>query len=141
MRALLTLAVTTLILCACGETPVKPQALEQQQWQSAGDDNERPITLQFDAQEKRVSGFSGCNRFGGSYTLDHNQLSFGPLISTKMACAENDRNMTEQTFLEALSHVDSYLYATDTLTLFDANAAQLVRFHAMQADMSAHDAR
>lgn len=140
MRALLALCLT-LVLAACGDAPVKAEKFETLPWQIAGDNSARPITLQFDAAEKRVSGFAGCNRFGGSYTRDHNQLSFGAMMSTKMACVDNARNQTEQQFLEALSHVDSYALEGDTLTLFDANAAQLLRFKAMPADASAHDAR
>ena len=34
----------------------------------------------------RVSGNAGCNSFGGSYVLEGNRLTVGPLISTKMAC-------------------------------------------------------
>jgi heat shock protein HslJ len=34
----------------------------------------------------RISGNAGCNSFGGSYTLDGNMLTVGPVISTKMAC-------------------------------------------------------
>ncbi len=141
MRHLLALALTTLILAACGSTPVKLEPLEKLQWRIASDDSARPITLQFDAKEKRASGFAGCNNYGGSYTLDHNQLSFGPLMSTKMACADNARNNNEQVFLEALSHADSYVFTSDTLTLFDDNAAQLLRFKAMPADTNAPNAR
>lgn len=141
MRSLLALALTTIILAACGSTAVKPEPLEKLQWKIAGDESARPMTLQFDVKEKRASGFAGCNNYGGTYTLDHNQLSFGPLMSTKMACAENARNQTEQQFLEALSHVDSYVFERDALTLYDENAAQLLRFHAMPADARAHDAR
>lgn len=141
MRALLAFALTTIILCACNSEPVKPQALEKLQWQIAGDDVARPITLQFNAQEKRASGFSGCNNYGGSYTLDHNQLSFGLLMSTKMACADAARNKTEQVYLDALVRADSYVFTQDTLMLHDADAAQLLRFEAMPADANAHGTR
>lgn len=89
-----------------------------------------PISVQFNAQEKQVSGFSGCNRFSGSYVLEQNQISFGALTRTEMACAEPSQNKTEQTFLDALSRVDSYLYANETLTLYDAHALQLLTLRA-----------
>jgi len=45
------------------------------------------LTLLFDAATGRVSGFAGCNRFTGSYTLEGTHLKFGELATTKMACA------------------------------------------------------
>lgn len=140
LRPLLALAAVVLV-ASCSSTPEKPEPLEVTAWQVAGDSSARPITLQFDAHEKRVSGFSGCNRFSGPYTLDHNQLSFGALMSTKMACMDNARNKTEQVFLDALSRVDSYMHEANTLTLYDANAAQLIRLSAMPADASASHAK
>src|SRR5690242_17618937 len=40
----------------------------------------RRATLRFDADSARVTGFSGCNRFSGSYTLNGDSLRFGPLV-------------------------------------------------------------
>ena len=34
----------------------------------------------------RVEGFSGCNRFAGSYTLEGDRIRLGPLAGTMMAC-------------------------------------------------------
>jgi heat shock protein HslJ len=39
-------------------------------------------------EDDRVHGQAGCNRYFGSSTLDGEQISFGPLGATKMACAE-----------------------------------------------------
>lgn len=36
----------------------------------------------------RVAGSGGCNRYVGSYELDGDGISFGPMAGTKMACAE-----------------------------------------------------
>lgn len=136
-----TVIAALMMLAACSSAPQATEAFERLQWQVAGDESAQPITLAFDAKENRASGFSGCNRYSGSYTLDHNQLRFGAMMSTKMACADDARNRTEQQFLEALAHVDSYAYEQETLTLYDANAAQLLRFRAMPADVSTRDAR
>ena len=38
----------------------------------------------------RIAGSDGCNRLVGSYTLDGEKLSFGPLSGTRMACADHD---------------------------------------------------
>ena len=50
----------------------------------------------------RVSGFSGCNRFMGGYTVDRDKLTIGNLAGTMMACPEPAMAL-EKTFLAALS--------------------------------------
>jgi heat shock protein HslJ len=44
------------------------------------------LNVRFDAG--RVDGFSGCNRFVGTYTLAGAELRLGTLAGTMMACAE-----------------------------------------------------
>lgn len=46
-----------------------------------------------------VIGHGGCNRFFGSYDQNGDDLKFGPLASTKMACESLDQ---EQAFMSAL---------------------------------------
>src|SRR5471032_802817 len=55
----------------------------------AGSADGAPITLNFSTQggQRKANGFSGCNRFTGTYDLAGGELSFGPLASTRMACA------------------------------------------------------
>lgn len=60
-------------------------------------------TLQLGTGESQVVGFGGCNRLAGSYTLDGATLTFGPLISTQMACP--DVMATEAAFSQALAEV------------------------------------
>jgi heat shock protein HslJ len=48
----------------------------------------RPGTLLLAEGEGRASGFAGCNRFSGTFTVTGDQLQFGPLMMTKMACSE-----------------------------------------------------
>jgi heat shock protein HslJ len=54
--------------------------------------------------QRRASGFAGCNRFGASYSLKSGKLSFGPLVSTRMACP-GARGELEHAYLDALSHI------------------------------------
>lgn len=42
--------------------------------------------IDFNAKQKRMAGYDGCNRMGGDYTIDGKTLKFGALFSTKMAC-------------------------------------------------------
>lgn len=62
-----------------------------------------------------VSGFGGCNRFAGKYTLSGESLKFSPLIMTRMAC---DAGMDlEQKLATALGSVGGYRISGDTLEL------------------------
>ena len=79
----------------------------------------RRATLAFDADSARAGGFSGCNRYGGSYTVNGGTLRFGALMMTKMAC---DRGMElEIGFMRALERTAGYELAGDALVLRDAS--------------------
>jgi heat shock protein HslJ len=54
--------------------------------------------------DERISGFLGCNGFGGSYYLSGDILKLGNIISTKKACfPKNPENL----FSSVLSRVDA----------------------------------
>ncbi|PMS18799.1 hypothetical protein C0Z18_15820 [Trinickia dabaoshanensis] len=67
-------------------------------------------TLALDATsgQRLASGFSGCNRFSGTYALRAGGLTFGPLATTRRACGA-DAGRLEQAYLAALSHIDTTL--------------------------------
>lgn len=44
------------------------------------------VTVRFEAG--RLQGFGGCNQLVGSYTVDHDRLTFGPMAGTMMACPQ-----------------------------------------------------
>ena len=66
-----------------------------------------PITLTLSTRtgQRRASGFSGCNRYMGSYALKYGKLSFGPLGGTRMAC-NTPGGKIEGAFLDALAHIE-----------------------------------
>jgi heat shock protein HslJ len=68
----------------------------------------------FDAE--RVAGTSGCNRYGGAYTVDGATLAFGDLLSTEMACDEPLMTL-EAAFVAALGGVRSFEADSSTLAL------------------------
>ena len=63
--------------------------------------SEKPITLDFDQQNKKLSGNAGCNQYFGNYTLDNKNLKAGPMGSTMMFCTEEIMQQ-EQQFLALL---------------------------------------
>jgi len=81
--------------------------------------------LTFDTQNMRVSGNGGCNTISGSFKLDKQNLSFGPMASTRMACPGND---VEPKFLDALSKTAKYSMYNGKLVLNDSSGTQLLVF-------------
>lgn len=82
--------------------------------------------------DRRVSGSGGCNNLNGTYTHDGAALSFGPMASTKMMCAEAMEQ--ERLFLETLGNVRGWRVDGDGLELLDAKGTALARFTAVDLD-------
>lgn len=74
--------------------------------------------MDFNQKEKHMSGYDGCNRTGGDYTIEGNTLKFGGLFSTKMACITR-RGDEFAAFLN--SNTFAYTIANGELTLTGAN--------------------
>lgn len=66
-----------------------------------------PITLVLSTStgQRHASGFSGCNRYMGTYSLKDGKLSFGPLAGTRMAC-QTAGGEIEGAYLDGLAHID-----------------------------------
>lgn len=72
-------------------------------------------TLEF--LQNHVGGQTGCNSFGGSYTLEGKTLRFGPLVQTVMACQEEALNRLERAYMQALGQVRGYSLEGSALRL------------------------
>jgi len=88
--------------------------------------NGTDVTAVFTA-DATVSGSAGCNRYSGSYTWTGDQLSFSPLATTKMACAD-DVMAQESAFLASMEQVASLAIEGSQLTLADGSGALLLGF-------------
>jgi len=64
------------------------------------------LTVTFD-ESGRAYGNGGCNHWFASYTLDGDKLSFGPVGSTRKACAPALMEQ-EQRFFKALQTVERW---------------------------------
>ncbi len=73
--------------------------------------------------EGRLSGFTGCNNFSGSFDLESSEIKINPGAMTKKACEGEG----EDKFLSALSKVNNYKVARNKLTLMDG-ATELLGF-------------
>jgi hypothetical protein len=84
-----------------------------------------PVTLSFN--EGNASGRSGCNQYSGNADHDDRRITFGPIISTKMACVGPGIMETEASYLAALQGARSFMIGPDgALTL--SGASMSVRF-------------
>jgi heat shock protein HslJ len=86
---------------------------------------DRPPFLELQ-EDGRVAGFSGCNRFGGSYIRTGSDLKFDRVNSTLMACREPAMGLERQV-LKALSQVKSYKIMGDQLTMLGAEGEIVLR--------------
>ena len=86
----------------------------------------KPVTLTLQSADNRASGNAGCNRYSGPFTLTGDRLTFGPAVSTKMACEQGTD--VENAFLAMLPAVTSYVATDSSLTLV-GDAGSLARFH------------
>lgn len=93
----------------------------------------RPVTLDLSVAsgQRRASGFSGCNRYTGSYTLKDGLLSFGPIAGTRMACIGVGGDI-EGPYLDALTHIARtgvQMHAPQALLLVLENGDRLTFVH------------
>lgn len=65
------------------------------------------ITLEFDSNNKEVSGSGGCNHYFGNYTVKSNcELQISELGATEMACLDSKLMQQEQKYFNLLQNVD-----------------------------------
>jgi heat shock protein HslJ len=72
-----------------------------------------PPLIEF-GSEGRIAGSTGCNSMMGTYAVDGASLSFGPLATTKRACAAPNGEV-ETVLLEALASVTGWEVGGDGL--------------------------
>ncbi len=76
----------------------------------------------------RLSGFSGCNRYYSSYSLEGKKLRLSPIITTRKNCLPDEVMTTEAGYLSAMDKVRSFLIRERQLTLFGADGIRLAVF-------------
>jgi heat shock protein HslJ len=90
----------------------------------------KPITLSFKSQDHGFSGSSGCNSYGGSYSITGSQIHFSAIRSTLKLCADAGVMEREAAYLLALPRVESFRIDGSTLTLEGDNGAVHMTFRA-----------
>ncbi|MFZ1389768.1 MAG: META domain-containing protein [Thiolinea sp.] len=77
-----------------------------------------------------VSGFSGCNNYRATYTLDRARgtMRVGPIGSTFKMCPDQDLMKEEAGFLNAWRRVGLYGRQGNGMSLFDAQGLRMMDF-------------
>ena len=113
MKRLLAVLLAAVSLSACFITSREATTdLPGTSWELVEIGGEAPAadpapTLAF-GEDGTVSGSAGCNTFNGSVAIDGSSLEFGPLATTRMACADEAVSEQESAFLLALDGTTGY---------------------------------
>ena len=111
LTVLVAVAALAAILVACGGS--SSNSLAGTQWQMQDFANPANTTgmttvlsgaittIEF-GKDDNVSGTGGCNDYTGTYTVDGDALTFGPLASTMKACGEPEGVMEQETVFMSL---------------------------------------
>lgn len=91
-------------------------------------DHRREPHLRLAHEGTRVQGFGGCNRFFGGYELDGQNLRFGKMGMTRMACIDGMEQ--EQAFVNALHETVRWNILGEHLELYGKGGELLSRFEA-----------
>lgn len=106
------------------EEPAGEATLENRKWVLESIRNRRtfaPIKgafVNFDAAKKSAGGDSGCNVFGGQYSVTGARIRITDIVSTMRACIEDDRMAVEREFLDGLRTANRYEIRNDRLRLY-----------------------
>ena len=101
-------------------------ALEEMDGVGTPSDLQKYPTLEIFVQDKKAMGNDGCNSFSGSIKkLSETEISFGPMISTKMAC----ENMAfSKAFNTKMIETNFYALEKNHLVLYNSKHEELMRF-------------
>jgi heat shock protein HslJ len=121
------LLTSVIVLVACSSGKASP-SISGSDWKlvSYGPiSNQTPAAEGIDTSLKfgtdgQVSGNMGCNSFGGEYTQKDDQITFGALVSTMMACPEPQMSQEGASFAILTGSVN-FTIDGDTLTIVDAS--------------------
>lgn len=126
-RLALSLMFLAILLVACVSSanpnlPSGEATLADTTWKLFAIDKRDPVdahnemTLTF--SEGQVHGNSGCNSFGGSYSVEGDKIQFSQLASTMMACMQPEGIMEqEQVILQYLNQAEIYRFEDGKLIL------------------------
>lgn len=84
-------------------------------------------TITFGA-DGQAEGSGGCNGYGGQYSIQGDTVKFEQIISTMMACTDENINRQERTFLNALNTAGKFTVGGGKLAIAYDNGKGLLTF-------------
>ncbi|WP_127844603.1 META domain-containing protein [Psychroflexus aestuariivivens] len=88
--------------------------------------SDEELTMEVDADEQRISGYSGCNNYKFEYELDENgRLDLGLGVATKMYC--EDSMDLESKFFQKAGLVTNFVLKDNTLSLKSKSGEILIK--------------
>lgn len=85
----------------------------------------KPITISFNSEAKSFNGFSGCNKYFGSYEEPEPcKIVLGDVMSTKMAGPQTIMEL-EKLFISTLRKVNAYKLSDKSLELYQNESLAL----------------
>lgn len=122
------------LLPACGDDePSGPEALEGESWiltQFVAEDGSTEIVdvgvdAEFDGES--ITGTSGCNRYNAPYEAGGDEISFGPIAGTQMACPEPQMGV-ETRYLQLLESVATFEVEGRAMSMADGEGTPVLQF-------------
>src|SRR4030042_819158 len=131
---LIGILVATCTLAACSKSNTNPldgTSWNLQEYRDASGELIPPaqgaqVTALFQADV--VSGNAACNNYSGEYSVEKNNLTFGPTASTKKMCVEPGIMELETAYLTALTQVKTFKINSVTLEMFTEKGDSLLVF-------------
>ena len=117
------LVIVALSACSGSSSPALAGGWKLVSYNSTPALPEVDTTITFDAE--RMSGSVGCNSFGGDYKVSGGSITFGPVMSTMMACDENVMQQ-EAAVLGVLVETVNFKMDGNTLTITSADGKSSV---------------
>jgi heat shock protein HslJ len=84
-------------------------------------------------KDGKVAGFSGCNVYNASATVDGAKLTIGKAATTAMACEPTATDL-EASYLGNLSNAATFTATTDKLTIYNKTGKQVLAYAAGAAN-------
>ena len=85
------------------------------------------VSLRF-SSDGRATGSTGCNSFGGSYSVRGDTISFGAMISTRRACVDPRANRQEEQLLAAFDTARRFRLAANRLMIYYNGGRDVLHF-------------
>ena len=128
MNKVLLLGLMILLLTACGGAG--GAELEGTTWELTaipGQELPAEVSITAEFSEGQIAGSAGCNSYSGSYQTNADQIVFGEMIRTLMACLEPEGVMElESAYIDSLLQTQTYQVDENTLQLINAQGEALI---------------